>query len=79
MKYWTLILTVFLLTACNVASTNEPSQTGSSENISARFANLPDVGKAPELTNEVWLNTDQPLQLANLRGKVVLLEMWTFG
>lgn len=40
---------------------------------------LPDFGPAPELTNTVWLNTDQPLRLASLRGKVVLLEMWTFG
>ena len=40
---------------------------------------LTNLGPAPELTNEVWLNTDQPLRLADLRGKVVLLEMWTFG
>lgn len=45
----------------------------------ARFrADLPDLGAAPELNNEVWLNTDQPLRLADLRGKVVLLDMWTF-
>jgi thiol-disulfide isomerase/thioredoxin len=40
---------------------------------------LPDLGPAPELTNETWLNVDAPLRLADLRGKVVLLEMWTFG
>lgn len=40
---------------------------------------LPDLGTAPELKNEIWLNTDQPLRLAELRGKVVLLDMWTFG
>lgn len=40
---------------------------------------LTNLGPAPELTNEVWLNTDQPLRLADLRGTVVLLEMWTFG
>ena len=40
---------------------------------------LPDLGIAPELENEVWLNTDAPLTLAGLRGKVVLLDMWTFG
>jgi len=40
---------------------------------------LPSLGPAPELTNQVWLNTDQPLRLADLRGEVVLLEMWTFG
>ena len=40
---------------------------------------LTNLGPAPELTNEIWLNTDQPLRLADLKGKVVLLEMWTFG
>jgi len=40
---------------------------------------LEDLGPAPELNNQVWLNTDQPLRLEDLRGKVVLLDMWTFG
>jgi hypothetical protein len=40
---------------------------------------LPNLGSAAELTNEVWLNTDRPLRLAELRGQVVLIEMWTFG
>src|SRR3990172_1879129 len=40
---------------------------------------LPDLGPAPELTNETWLNTEGPLRMADLGGKVVLLEMWTFG
>jgi thiol-disulfide isomerase/thioredoxin len=41
-------------------------------------ADLPDLGAAPELNNKVWLDTDRPLRLADLRGKVVLLDMWTF-
>jgi hypothetical protein len=40
---------------------------------------LTSSGPAPELTNEVWINNPEPLRLANLRGKVILLEMWTFG
>lgn len=40
---------------------------------------LPDLGPAPDITNEVWLNTDRPLNLASLHGKVVLVEFWTFG
>lgn len=26
-----------------------------------------------------WLNTPRPLSLKELRGKVVLLEFWTYG
>jgi hypothetical protein len=40
---------------------------------------LPDLGPAPELTNEVWLNTQAPLRIADLNGKVILLDFWTFG
>ena len=40
---------------------------------------LSDLGQAPELTNDIWLNTERPLRLEDLRGNVVLLEMWTFG
>ncbi len=40
---------------------------------------LPDMGEAPEFLNDVWLNSDGPVTLAAQRGKVVLLEFWTFG
>ncbi len=42
------------------------------------LAGLGSRGQAPELNNEIWLNSD-PLKLAHLHGKVVLLEFWTFG
>ncbi len=42
-------------------------------------ADLPDLGAAPEFRNDVWLNSDEPVTLADQRGKVVLLEFWTFG
>jgi hypothetical protein len=59
----------------------DPAQPAAAPTIEvARFrADLPDLGEAPELNNKVWLNTDRPLRLADLRGKVVVLDMWTFG
>lgn len=42
-------------------------------------ADLGNLGPAPELTNQIWLNVEQSLRLADLRGSVVLLDMWTFG
>jgi len=33
---------------------------------------------APEITGQTWINTT-PLRLAGLKGKVVLVEFWTFG
>ncbi len=39
------------------------------------------VGKvnAPEFPVGLdWLNTDRPLTMRELRGKIVLLEFWTF-
>lgn len=70
-----IVLTVFVLTAC----VSQPQAV--SESVMPIFApaSYPDLGPAPELTNEIWLNTDAPLRLAQLRGKVVLLEMWTFA
>jgi thiol-disulfide isomerase/thioredoxin len=36
--------------------------------------------RAPELNGGIgWLNTDKPLSLQGLRGKVVLLDFWTYG
>ncbi|MFN8494167.1 MAG: redoxin domain-containing protein [Caldilineaceae bacterium] len=42
------------------------------------LASLPSQGAAPELNNQVWLNS-KPLKLADLHGKVVMVEFWTFA
>src|SRR5574339_217812 len=34
--------------------------------------------KAPDIASQTWLNSD-PIHLSDLKGKVVLVEFWTFG
>ena len=77
MKGWIGLLTIFgfILSAC------APDLKGPVEDTLQVLTpvNLPTLMDAPELTSDVWLNSEVPLRLTNLRGKVVLLEMWTFG
>ena len=42
------------------------------------LAKLEDRGPTPELTNDIWFNSE-PLRLADLRGNVVIVEFWTYG
>ena len=95
MKLWQLLVFSLFLTACSTAGTPTSSSlssdqestppTSSDPEAAQAAAALPpgveleNLGPAPELHNEVWLNTDQPLRLADLRGQVVLIDMWTFG
>jgi thiol-disulfide isomerase/thioredoxin len=34
---------------------------------------------APAITSDIWLNTSGPVFWDSLRGKVVMVEFWTFG
>ncbi|HSL41787.1 MAG TPA: redoxin domain-containing protein [Anaerolineales bacterium] len=68
-------LVAFILFGC-ASRQGDLSSTGSG---TSKLASLPDLGLAPELTNDTWLNVDAHLRLSDLRGKVVLVEMWTFG
>ena len=68
----TWILALLLLAAC-------ASPLDVETDSAVKPASLPNYGPAPEIVNTVWLNTDAPLRLADLRGKVVAFEMWTFG
>lgn len=41
---------------------------------------LPEYGSAPEFSDIAhWLNTDKPLSMQDLRGKVVLVDFWTYS
>lgn len=73
-----LILGLLALILFGCSSRQENLQQMDSTTM-LKTASLPDLGLAPELTNDTWLNVDAPLRLAELRGKVVIVEMWTFG
>ena len=67
-----------LAPACGLAgggddlSMSEPAPTDpSGESIA-----LPDLGQAPAIEGDVWLNSPGS---PDLQGRVVLLDMWTFG
>ena len=48
----------------------------------ANKTNLPNLGRAPDFTGiTAWFNTpgEQPLSLSALRGKVVLVDFWTYS
>lgn len=68
MKRWLVLFITFTLVACG-------SRTPT---ILVTDPYYSDMGLAPELSGNVWLNTPAPLHLADLRGKVVLIDMWTF-
>jgi thiol-disulfide isomerase/thioredoxin/DNA-binding beta-propeller fold protein YncE len=56
---------------------------GSIVSSSSKGLEMPVQGeriRAPELNGaRGWLNTDKPLTLSALKGKVVLLDFWTYG
>jgi thiol-disulfide isomerase/thioredoxin len=75
MKRFLLGLIALLLFGC----TPQQPEVQSADSSMSKSTSLPDLGPAPELSNDTWLNVDAPLRLADLRGKVVIVEMWTFG
>jgi len=64
------------LAACRPAT--PPASLTAPERESTLPTILPDGPLAPELTNGTWLNSEQ-LTSADLRGKVVLIDFWTYG
>jgi hypothetical protein len=95
MKRWLLLFLMLTLTGCAAptvptAPTAQPEKNNypdlgtvptvrTAPTARPGKTNYPDLGAAPELVGDTWLNVDSPLRLAALHGKVVLVDMWTFG
>ncbi len=74
------------LAAGRATTTTTPHASGTSPQKPAVFmankTNLPNLGRAPNFTGiTAWFNTpgNQALTLSQLRGKVVLVDFWTYS
>jgi sugar lactone lactonase YvrE/thiol-disulfide isomerase/thioredoxin len=77
MQLKTFVIMVMLCALALTGTTRAQAQGEQGDEMASR-----DRGRvrAPELTGgRGWLNTDKPLTIAGLRGKVVLLDFWTYG
>jgi DNA-binding beta-propeller fold protein YncE len=80
MRKLLLIVAVFALvsTACTTGDTAD--DTPPSTVASPAGASAAGTTPAPEFPRGLdWLNVEEPLDLETLRGKVVLLDFWTYG
>ncbi len=75
-----------LVAGATTTTTTSPHATPTSPQKPSVFmankTNLPDLGRAPNFTGiTAWFNTpgDKPLSLSDLRGKVVLVDFWTYS
>lgn len=82
MRNWLAgLVGILLLSGCS-SYLNIPNDSSSADLIHSNQTHeveLGDYDLAPELTQSNWINTDHPLRLADLKGKVVLIDFWTFG
>jgi thiol-disulfide isomerase/thioredoxin len=68
------VIAVVAVTAVLIAAGSSPSTISGPVDV----MNLPDNGPAPPLEATGWINTP-PLTAADLRGKVVLYDIWTYS
>jgi DNA-binding beta-propeller fold protein YncE len=70
---------VLALSACAGLGQAPAASAGDLGSASGTRRSFAGSDPAPEFPPLEWLNTDRPLTLQDLRGKVVLLDFWTYG
>jgi len=88
---WMFLVLLALLTACGplfapsldqraAGIAGATTSDGVEGDAMAQTESFAGSSPAPEFpTGLDWLNTDQPLTLESLQGKIVLLDFWTYG
>lgn len=73
-------LGLIAITACTSGpSDKEPASTQTPSTVNKQSLDEPRT-RAPELTtNSGWVNTESSYTLKDFKGKVVLLDFWTYG
>ncbi len=77
-KLW-LLLALLLLIGQPLRTQAQDSTPQGETPVESRYAGRPDL-PAPEFpTGLEWINVPAPLTMAALRGKIVILDFWTYG
>jgi DNA-binding beta-propeller fold protein YncE len=84
MKLWVLPISILLVvTACTPSDSaveavvDDGTDETTTTLVTQSFAGTVDAPEFPEGLD--WINTAEPITLNELRGKIVLLDFWTYG
>ncbi len=77
--FWSFLAAGIAVTALGAATSAARGRPAVATRVApAAPAAAATTAEAPELGNTSWLNADHALRLAELRGRVVLLNFWVF-
>ena len=77
-RRWPTLLRFAVLFGLGIALTSKDAPLVQTASAQTKKAPAAEVGQVPDFDGGVaWLNTGRPLKMADLRGKVVVLDFWT--